>query len=262
VVICKRSSSQVLRVESAKALSTLSAEGVKCSCGAQLTDERLEEAIDLTDLGRKLLAGSWWMSILLVEQLHSLGIPYSDMLVEQKDGSEEIDCFANLSGWLCLFELKDKEFSLGHAYSFGAKIGLYGPNRGVIVTTAYVGGDVKEHFRKSQTADRQRARFGNTRQMTKMLYIEGIENLRRSLEGLIEEAAVVDAHGAFDRALPMAAIDSASLAEAMRNRFSRLPPEVVEEAENGSPDGAEVAAAADSEGAAEAPPVAESAPSP
>lgn len=63
------------------------------------------------------------MSVLLIETLNSLGIPYDAMLVWQKSNGDEMDCFADVSGEVCLFELEDKEFSLGNAYSFGGEGG-------------------------------------------------------------------------------------------------------------------------------------------
>ena len=74
------------------------------------------------------------MSVLLIQAIHSLGINYEAMLIEQKSGGDEMDCFADISGELCLFELKDKEFSLGNAYSFGAKVGIHKPAHAIIVT--------------------------------------------------------------------------------------------------------------------------------
>jgi hypothetical protein len=42
--------------------------------------------------------------------------------------------------------LKDREFNLGGAYSFGAKIGIIGPAHPVIISREKIGGDAKEHL--------------------------------------------------------------------------------------------------------------------
>ena len=42
--------------------------------------------------------------------------------------------------------LKDREFNLGGAYSFGAKIGIIGPAYPVIISREKIGGDAKEHL--------------------------------------------------------------------------------------------------------------------
>ena len=53
-----------------------------------------------------------------------------EVLVEQSVGGDEIDCVANISGELTLFELKDKEFNLGN--------------------------DAKEHFTRARQAGKSR----------------------------------------------------------------------------------------------------------
>jgi hypothetical protein len=127
--------------------------GLKCACGRDIREERVEEAMSLAPLGRRLLDGSRWLSLLVMEELHNRGVEYERMLIEQKSGGDEMDCFADISGELVLLELKDKEFSLGNAYSFGAKIGITRPQMSVIVTTAHVGGDAKDHFRRAELGD-------------------------------------------------------------------------------------------------------------
>src|SRR3984957_8201983 len=179
VVICSRNASQVLRAPSRDALTAAASAGATCACGRTLTDERIESAINLDELGRTLLNGSRWMSVLLIQAIHSLGIEYEAMLIEQKSGGDEMDCFADISGELCLFELKDKEFSLGNAYSFGAKVGIHKPAHAIIVTTAQVGNDAKEHFQISQSASRnERFAPGTNSAIT---YIEGLGTLESAL---------------------------------------------------------------------------------
>ena len=117
VVTCTRSESQILRVPSRGALETMAAAGARCACGRPLSDERLEEVVMLTERGRGLLTSSRWMVLLLVSNLHALGIEYGAMIVEQQPESAEVDCFVDISGELCLFELKDGEFGMDDAYS-------------------------------------------------------------------------------------------------------------------------------------------------
>ena len=64
----------------------------------------MEKALTVTDLGRELLDGSRWFSLLLVEELTELGIPLDRILIEQQVGSDEMDCFADVLGELVLFE--------------------------------------------------------------------------------------------------------------------------------------------------------------
>jgi hypothetical protein len=117
VVICKRTQAQVARAPSEEVLKDLAQRGLKCACGRPITDERAEKALTITDQGRSLIDKSRWFSLLLIQELLRLGIPLDRMLVDQQAGGDEMDCIADISGETAFFELKDKEFSLGNAYS-------------------------------------------------------------------------------------------------------------------------------------------------
>lgn len=154
---------------------------------------------------------------MLMEEFQALGIGAESLLVEHTSGSDEMDCFADVSGELCLFELKDKEFSLGSAYSFGAKIGIHHPSQAVVVTTAHVGNDAKEHFKKAQPSE-DFDRFGRPRETSKIRYFEGIETLRGDLQGLVEGIYMSDAAVILKRALPHASMDAESVVRGLTTR--------------------------------------------
>lgn len=209
VVICKKTSAQINRLPTREVLDELSERGVRCACGRPIGQERHEEAIAITDLGRSLLDGSRWFSILLVDELTALGVPADRILVEQEAGGDEMDCIADVSGEVAFFELKDKEFALGNAYSFGAKMGIVRPLHPVIVTTDRVGNDAKEHFSRSRSAagnPRRYRSYGDpTDDETRPVeYIEGIENLRSGLERIVGEIYRRDALGVVRGVLPKA----------------------------------------------------------
>lgn len=192
VVICRKTQAQTNRVPSVEVLQDLASKGVRCACGRLLVEERHEEAIAVTDLGRSLLDGSRWFSILLVEELHALGVPPDRILVEQESGGDEMDCIADISGEIAFFELKDKEFSLGNAYSFGAKMGIVRPQHPVIVTTEHVGNDAKEHFSRARSAADEGRRYrgygsGPGDEPRPVQYVEGISNLRSGLERIVSD---------------------------------------------------------------------------
>jgi hypothetical protein len=126
--------------------------GVRCACGRPLVDEQTEEALTITELGRGLLDKSRWLTLLLVDELAAVGVARESILIEQQIAGDEIDCLANISGDLALFELKDKEFNLGSAYSFGAKIGIIRPKHPVVISTEHVGNDAKEHYVRARLA--------------------------------------------------------------------------------------------------------------
>lgn len=211
VLVCSKTSEQVLRVPDQEALDKAADAGVCCACGAPVAEESAEVALSLTALGRKLLDGSWWMTVLLMEELARLGVDREAMLVEENVGGEEVDCFADISGALVIFELKDKEFSLGNAFSFGSKFPIYRPSHSVVVTTAQVGKDARDHFEKAFSARGQ----GSGTDTTTIEYIEGLNNLRSGLESLVGGIFEADGAALLRATLPSAAIDPVSLAAAV-----------------------------------------------
>jgi hypothetical protein len=216
VVVCTKTQSQVTRAPNRSILEELSARGLKCACGRILCEERIEEALTITDLGRSLLDKARWLTVILLQELGRVGISRDAILVEQNVGGDEIDCLANISGELALFELKDKEFSLGNAYSFGAKIGIIRPDYSVVVTTEHVGNDAKEHFvraRRSSRAEFEHVQFDSD--TNEIVYIEGVDNIRAAIEGLVSAIYASDAARELDRVLGLAALDGRSLLRAL-----------------------------------------------
>jgi hypothetical protein len=213
VVTCARSESQILRVPSRDALETMSEAGAKCACGRALLDERIEQAVMLTELGRGLLNGSRWMSVLVVSTLHALGIDYAAMVVEQQTASAETDCFVDISGELCLFELKDGEFDLGNAFSLGDKLELHGPAQAGVITTSSVESDAREHLRGPQPTDEDERVTDSTSAIT---YIEGIDDLLVDLGSLIESIYASQSVELLRQCLPFVTLDAASLVRALR----------------------------------------------
>jgi hypothetical protein len=207
VVICSKTQAQTARVESRELLAEMSARGLRCACGKPIAEERVEEALSLTSLGRALLEKSRWLTVLVIQELLAVDVPLSSMLVEQQMGGDEIDCIADISGELVLFELKDKEFSLGSAYSFGAKIGIIRPQHAVIVSTEYVGGDAKDHFRRAGLTPGGR-RASGTRGVE---HIEGVGQLGAGIRRIASRIYGADGQRVLDQVLPLASLGGASL---------------------------------------------------
>jgi len=218
VVVCGKSQAQVMRAANRDLLADLSSKGIKCACGRPLIEERVEEALAITDLGRSMLDKGRWLTILLVEELPALGISSDSILVEQNVGGDEIDCLANISGELALFELKDKEFSLGNAYSFGAKIAITNPEHQIIVTTERVGNDAREHFKRARLAGgaKESPNFDPEGQQSREIsYIEGVESMREALRALVGAIYRKDAATILDSVLPLAALGGEGLVRAI-----------------------------------------------
>ena len=98
VIVCGKTQAQVARAPSRDVIADLATRAVKCACGRSLAEERTEEALAITDLGRALLDKARWLTILLVRELERMGVPRHSILVEQTVGGDEIDCLAKSQG--------------------------------------------------------------------------------------------------------------------------------------------------------------------
>jgi hypothetical protein len=221
VVTCTRSKSQILRVPSRGALEKMADAGARCACGRSLLDERLEEAVMLTEGGHGLLTASRWMVLLLVSTLHALGIDYDVMVVEKQPASEEIDCFVDISGDLCLFELKDGEFSLDNAHALGAKLARHKPEHTMVITTSAVDSDAREYLRRPQPPDEDNPAAEQT---SAIACVEGIDGIVVDLGSLIESIYVSHSVDLLRHCLPFVTLDAASLVGALRAPADAVDP--------------------------------------
>jgi hypothetical protein len=74
VVICKRSSQQIIRFREPEMIANLEKQGVLCSCGRHLKDENVEEILTPSDAIKTLLDGGKWLGAVLLSELENLGI--------------------------------------------------------------------------------------------------------------------------------------------------------------------------------------------
>lgn len=221
VIVCRRTQQQVARAESEEKIALLGDQGIRCGCGKAIGEERVEQALTITELGRELLDKSHWMSIILLDGLMSLGVNPDRILIEYAEGGDEMDCITEISGELALFELKDKAFNLGQAYSFGAKMSIVRPRHAVIVTTDHVGGDARDHFERAQQASRGSGVYRggpDPDDALPVVYIEGIENLPAELAGLVGRIYRVDGETALRDLFPFAALSPAEALSAIEDQ--------------------------------------------
>jgi len=173
VVICSKTSNQVNRVKDREALSNLARLGVRCSCGRPLDQERLEEVYAQTEALQRMLDKSYWATVKLANTLVELGVSEKHILLNLQDGNEEVDAFVDIDGTLVMIEIKDSEYSMGHAYAFTGRIGLYKPDYAIMVSTKQVADEVKEYFKKANP-------------QAKIIYVDGLSELSQSLETVIQ----------------------------------------------------------------------------
>lgn len=193
VVICKKTSNQVNRIDSRNKIDKMTDLGVLCSCGCPISEERIEEIFMPSPILRKMLDQSYWMTARLVCFLEKLGIPRDRILPNLQEGAEEINSFVDVDGSLLMFELKDSEFSMGHAYPFSGRIGLYKPAFAFIVSTKGVAPEVKEYFRRVKPT-------------TEIVYIENLSELESVLQEIIGKVRLRKAQELISLFGPMASV--------------------------------------------------------
>jgi hypothetical protein len=174
VVICKRNSQQIIRLREPEMIADLDKQGVLCSCGRRLKDENIEEILTPSDVTKTLLDGGKWLGAVLLSELENLGINTENALMNFQQGAEEVDSFFEVEGKLVLAELKDKEFSLGHAYPFAGRIGIFKPDYALILSTEQIARDVRDHF-------------GKVEPQAKLFYAANLDELKPMLDKLVTE---------------------------------------------------------------------------
>ena len=194
VVICKKTSNQVNRVDSKEKIEKMTELGILCSCGNPIGQERIEELVSPTPILQKMLDQSYWMTARLVKLLKELNIPDECILLNLQEGAEEIDAFVDLEGTLLMFELKDNEFSMGHAYPFGGRIGLYKPDIAIIVSTKGVAPEVKEYFKRVKPA-------------AEIVYVGSLNEFDNNLQRVITQTRSRRAQELISQFEPMASLD-------------------------------------------------------
>jgi hypothetical protein len=194
VVICKKTQNQVNRVRSLADLEKAASSGLLCSCGRSISDERVEELFIPTALLQKLLDKSYWLTVKLVEQLIGLNALPDNILLNLQEGSDEIDAFVDIDGKLLMFELKDTQFSMGHAYPFGGRIGLYNPNFAVIVSTEQIEPQVKDYF-------------GRIKPEAEIVYIENLDQLPIKISQITSKIKSMEAVQILSLFDPMASME-------------------------------------------------------
>jgi hypothetical protein len=174
VIICKKSLNQINRVNSMESLTKLLELDVRCSCGGPISQERIEDLYTPTPKLQKMLNQSFWMSVWLVRTLVATGISSDRIILNLHEGPEEIDAFVDARGKLALFELKDREFSMGDAYPFGARVALYKPDYAFIVSSRGIAPEVRDHFKKMKLS-------------CELFYVDMLPQLQPTVEELLAQ---------------------------------------------------------------------------
>ncbi|CAN5124324.1 hypothetical protein BH10CYA1_BH10CYA1_35490 [soil metagenome] len=148
VVMCSKTGAHVNRVESRETIEQMGALGVLCSCGKNIASEPIEGLLAADETLQSMLDSNYWMTATVVRLLNSLGVGSDRIILHSEEGSDNVEFIVDIDGTLVLFELKDSEFGLNHAYSLGTRIALQRPKLAFVVSTAGISQEVKDHFKR------------------------------------------------------------------------------------------------------------------
>lgn len=151
IVICSKTGQWWnMTIPSKKQLKEIEKSGVTCaSCGAKINEERIDNLFKISEKGKRLISGSYWMSGQVVKILLKLGVRENDIFVGVTYNGEEIDIIAFYMTDILIFELKDREFGLGDAYKFHGKVSRLNEKSGgtidpIIVTTKTIATEARK----------------------------------------------------------------------------------------------------------------------
>jgi hypothetical protein len=180
-----------MTIPSLSMLKELEKSGVTCtSCGAKITDERIDNLFKISEKGIKLVNSSYWMVGRVVGVLSKLGVKDSDIFADVRYDGEQIDVMALcMRNWL-VFELKDREFGLGDAYKFHGKISrLSQKTRSsivpIIVTTKNVAAEARKLL--SEVGSYRSYGYEGEPGHRDYIFAEGLEKLEPEIEKWTED---------------------------------------------------------------------------
>ncbi|HYC03263.1 MAG TPA: hypothetical protein VED40_08230 [Azospirillaceae bacterium] len=170
VIECKANGSPLCRIDNQSEAIPDSVLNLVCvGCNRSYRSENFTEGYALTELGKKLVVKSHWLTVWATDQLVTLGIPLDVIKWNVHDGSEEVDIILDYYGKKWIFELKDKEFGGGDAHALNYRQVRYQADKAIIFTTEKISADAKKIFSEvsKQRLDDDKSVF---------VFVEGIEN--------------------------------------------------------------------------------------
>jgi hypothetical protein len=185
LLTCKQDQHTICVVPSKDHLNKDPMAPLRCSvCGRSFPEENLQVIYTLTERGKKLVAGSLWMSIWLTDLLIENGVRKEAIKWGLEANGEELDIMVEDFDSRIFLELKDREFGLGDAYPFVYRITRYGGKVGIVATMHKVSTDAQKFF-KEETQRRENP--------IQIQYLEGLEGIRHGVAKLIEDISRLQA---------------------------------------------------------------------
>jgi hypothetical protein len=196
MVSCRKKERSLFRLPSPDALNVITASNVICSeCGADISDEKIEDLVKPTDRAAQLLEDGSWLTARISTALGELGIPENQVVMGEPSEDGEAHVMVNVCGESFLFLLRDGDVSATHArHALSKQIETEAAHL-VVVASGRIQEEARERLREYE---RRRTRSGGD---VEVIMIEGMaigDELRQAFErvsqrSLAGELSVLDA---------------------------------------------------------------------
>jgi len=173
IIICKKTGQWWnVTIPSREKMKEIEDLGITCTtCGAKVSEERVDEFYRISNKGKRLVSGSCWMVGQIVRDLVKNGVRDEDIFVNVTYNGEEIDIMAFYLARIIVLELKDREFGLGDAYRYHGKISR-------LIEKAHGRRDVYPIVVTTETVASEARRLLHevVKNETKYVFVEGLES--------------------------------------------------------------------------------------
>ena len=148
LLTCRQDSHTHCTLTDRQTLETFGRE-LRCNvCSRLFSDELIHEIVSLAPKGKELITRSKWMTVWATSAIVKLGIPLTDIEWNAAAGEDELDIIVKINGARVFFELKDREFGLGDAYPFAARVPRYGGDFGIVLSTDGIAEEAKRYLQE------------------------------------------------------------------------------------------------------------------
>jgi hypothetical protein len=180
---CKRTGTPLTRLAKKEQLENPTIGELRCAtCNKLYSEENVSEGYSVSQLGRRLCAGSHWMTVLVTDELIKAGVPQTSILWNLSEGGEEVDILVEFMGELWILELKDRGFGSGDAHPLNYRQVRYKATKAIVVTTDKVSKDARRVF--EDLAKERSGRSGVP------VYIEGLAAVHDAIAAEVARASV------------------------------------------------------------------------
>lgn len=151
VVLCRRTNQQILRVSSKEAIKETSQKDFKCFiCGNPISSEKIDELINLSGFGKKIMEDDFWLLVKLYKTLEKLKIQKEQISIKPSKKEAFQNIFVNLNEQLALLILTNQELTLDDAFQISTIILAYQIPYIAVISTQPISYLMKNYLHENQ----------------------------------------------------------------------------------------------------------------